>query len=174
QHALDHFALADHDAGDLMEHLVEERARLPDVLGEQLHVDRGRVRLRTRRGRDQPTVVGLREWWIQIAQRVHVPDDVTNRAPAPVAWIKGGVYLRGMAEQPTALGPVDFSTHVLSLASTVLIALGKMPGPDGEDHEIDLETARHLIDVLAMLEQKTKGNLDEPEQKLLASLISDL
>jgi uncharacterized protein DUF1844 len=91
-----------------------------------------------------------------------------------VAWIKGAGYLRRMAEQPHALGPVDFSTHVLSLASTALIALGQMPAPDDEEHEIDLDTARHLIDVLAMLEQKTKGNLDEPEQKLLASLIYDL
>lgn len=79
-----------------------------------------------------------------------------------------------MAEQPVALGPLDFSTHVLSLASTALIALGKMPGPDGQAHPRDLETARHLIDVLGMLEQKTKGNLDETEQKLLASLIYDL
>jgi hypothetical protein len=79
-----------------------------------------------------------------------------------------------MAEQPLALGPVDFSTHVLSLASTALIALGKMPGPEGEDLPLDLDTARHLIDVLGMLEHKTKGNLDEPEQKLLASLIYDL
>ena len=79
-----------------------------------------------------------------------------------------------MAEQAHALGPVDFSTHVLSLASTVLISLGKMPDPDGEAHPQDLETARHLIDVLGMLEQKTKGNLDEAEQKLLASLIYDL
>ena len=79
-----------------------------------------------------------------------------------------------MAEQEPALGPVDFSTHVLSLASTVLIALGKMPDPDGEAHPKDLETARHLIDVLGMLEQKTKGNLDEAETKLLASLIYDL
>ncbi len=79
-----------------------------------------------------------------------------------------------MAEQAHALGPVDFSTHVLSLASTVLISLGQMPGPDGEAHPQDLETARHLIDVLGMLEHKTKGNLDEAEQKLLASLIYDL
>lgn len=77
-------------------------------------------------------------------------------------------------ESPVALGPVDFSTHVLSLASTALIALGKMPGPDGETHPLDLETARHLIDVLGMLEQKTRGNLDEAEQKLLASLTYDL
>ncbi|HEX2685715.1 MAG TPA: DUF1844 domain-containing protein [Kofleriaceae bacterium] len=79
-----------------------------------------------------------------------------------------------MAEQVHALDPVDFSTHALSLASTALVALGRMPGPDGESHPLDLETARHLIDVLAMLEQKTKGNLDEAEQKLLASLIYDL
>lgn len=79
-----------------------------------------------------------------------------------------------MAEQAHSLGPVDFSTHVVSLASTALIALGKMPTPDGESHPIDLETARHLIDVLAMLETKTKGNLDEAEQKLLASLVYDL
>jgi hypothetical protein len=75
---------------------------------------------------------------------------------------------------PVALGPIDFSTHILSLASSALIALGKMPGPDGQPHPLDLETARHLIDVLGMLEQKTKGNLDEAEQKLLASLIYDL
>ena len=79
-----------------------------------------------------------------------------------------------MADQHMAPAPVDFSTHVLSLASTALIALGKMPAPDGEEHPLDLETARHLIDVLGMLETKTKGNLDETEAKLLASLIYDL
>ena len=79
-----------------------------------------------------------------------------------------------MAEPQVALGPVDFSTHILSLASTALIALGKMPGPDGQEHPLDLETARHLIDVLGMLEQKTKNNLDEAEQKLLQSLTYDL
>lgn len=73
-----------------------------------------------------------------------------------------------------ATAPVDFSTHVLSLASTALIALGKMPAPDGQPHPVDLETARHLIDVLAMLETKTHGNLEQAEHKLLASLIYDL
>jgi hypothetical protein len=79
-----------------------------------------------------------------------------------------------MSEQTHALAPIDFSTHVVSLASTALIALGRMPDPDGESRPIDLETARHLIDVLGMLEQKTKGNLEEAEHKLLASLIYDL
>ncbi len=79
------------------------------------------------------------------------------------------------SDRPAAtLHPVDFSTHVLSLASTALIAMGKMPAPDGTPMPIDLETARHLIDVLGMLEQKTHGNLDEAEQKLLGSLTYDL
>ena len=79
-----------------------------------------------------------------------------------------------MAEPQVALGPVDFSTHILSLASTALIALGKMPSPDGVEHPFDLEAAKHLIDVLAMLEQKTKNNLEEAETKLLQSLVYDL
>jgi hypothetical protein len=77
-------------------------------------------------------------------------------------------------EPPVALGPVDFSTHILSLASSALIALRKMPALEGTEQPLDLEAARHLIDVLGMLEQKTKGNLDEAEEKLLQSLIYDL
>lgn len=85
-----------------------------------------------------------------------------------------------MSEQSSAtpnvaLGPVDFSTHVLSLASSAMVALGELPAPGEEGPApIDLESAKHLIDVLAMLEVKTKGNLDEAEQKVLASLIYDL
>src|SRR5215213_8367766 len=85
-----------------------------------------------------------------------------------------GPHMAEPQPPPVALGPIDFSTHVLSLASSALIALGKMPAPDGDTPPIDLETGRYLIDVLAMLETKTKGNLDEAESKLLASLIYDL
>jgi len=78
-------------------------------------------------------------------------------------------------EEPKApLHAVDFSTHVLSLASSALISLGQMPAPGAEEIEIDLEMAHQLIDVLGMLEQKTKGNLDDAEQKLLQSLLYDL
>jgi hypothetical protein len=73
-----------------------------------------------------------------------------------------------------ALGPIDFSTHVLSLASSAMVALGTMPAPDGGNQPVDLETAKYLIDVIGMLEQKTQGNLDESETKLLQSLLYDL
>ncbi|MEZ4360236.1 MAG: DUF1844 domain-containing protein [Kofleriaceae bacterium] len=79
------------------------------------------------------------------------------------------------AAPSVALGPVDFSTHVLSLASSAMVALGELPAP-GETRAAaaDLEAAKYLIDVLAMLEDKTRGNLSEAEQKVLASLIYDL
>ena len=74
----------------------------------------------------------------------------------------------------TSIGPVDFSTHVLSLASSAMVSLGKLAAPDGQPHPLDLESAHHLIDVLGMLEAKTKGNLDQTESKLLSSLVFDL
>jgi hypothetical protein len=77
-------------------------------------------------------------------------------------------------EQPVSLGPIDFATHILSVASSAMCAMGKMPAPDGATMELDLETAKHLIDVLGMLEVKTRGNLDDAEQKLLQSLLYDL
>jgi hypothetical protein len=77
-------------------------------------------------------------------------------------------------EPPQVLGPVDFSTHVLSLASSAMVSLGKVPAPSGEMLAPDLETAHYIIDVLGMLETKTKGNLDEAESRLLQSLLYDL
>ncbi len=77
-----------------------------------------------------------------------------------------------MADEP--LHAVDFATHVLSLASSAMVALGQIPDPSGEASDFDLDTARYLIDVLGMLEEKTKGNLDDSESKLLQSLIYEL
>ena len=73
-----------------------------------------------------------------------------------------------------ALDPVDFSTHVMSLASSAMISLGTLPAPDGTPHPIDLDTAKHLIDIVEMLEVKTKGNLDSAESKLIKHLLGDL
>jgi hypothetical protein len=55
-----------------------------------------------------------------------------------------------------------------------MVALGRMPAPDEDEIVVDLDTARYLIDVLGMLEVKTRGNLDESEHKLIHSLLYDL
>lgn len=73
------------------------------------------------------------------------------------------------------LPPLNFSTFVLSLSTQALFALGEMSTPDGPAAAPeDLGTARQLIDILGILEQKTQGNLDETERALLRNVLYDL
>ncbi len=77
-------------------------------------------------------------------------------------------------EAPQALPPLDFSTFVLSLASTAMVHLGHTTGPDQSAPERDLPAAKQAIDMLQMLADKTRGNLDESEEKLLRSVLYDM
>jgi len=70
--------------------------------------------------------------------------------------------------------PLDFSTFVLSLGTSALVQLGEAPAPGGQEFERDLEGARQTIDILAMLDNKTRGNLSEQEASLLRNLLTDL
>ena len=70
---------------------------------------------------------------------------------------------------------IDFYTFVLSLGSSVLIHLGDAPHPEtGKPAEKNLALAQQSIEILAMLEQKTRGNLSDEEAKLLDQLLMDL
>lgn len=75
---------------------------------------------------------------------------------------------------PAPLPPLDFSTLVLSMATQGFVSLGLVPPPDGSASAIDLEAASQVIDSLAVLETKTRGNLTDDENKLLESLLFDL
>ncbi|MGC8718833.1 MAG: DUF1844 domain-containing protein [Thermodesulforhabdaceae bacterium] len=72
------------------------------------------------------------------------------------------------------LPKVDFSTFIFSLASSALVHLGEVKDPLTGQVSTNLQLARQIIDTIAMLEEKTKGNLDEAEEQLLKSLIYDL
>lgn len=70
-----------------------------------------------------------------------------------------------------AEAPVSFSTFLVSLASTALQHLGEVHGNPGVE---DLRLARHTLDLLDLLEAKTKGNLDAEEHRLLEALQKEL
>ena len=70
--------------------------------------------------------------------------------------------------------PVDFHTFILSLGSSALLHLGELDQPDGSESPPDLRIAKHTIDIIAMLQTKTKGNLSPPEERLIESLLYDL
>ncbi len=70
--------------------------------------------------------------------------------------------------------PLSFSAFVLGLASSALIHLGETPNPESGQVAIDLVAARQSIDVLDLLKEKTRGNLDPEEEQLFSSVLTDL
>lgn len=77
-------------------------------------------------------------------------------------------------EIPGEQDPASFVNFLMSLASQAAAALGAMPHPVTGQRTLDLDIAKHWIDTMAMLREKTKGNLHPQEEKLLVGLLSDL
>lgn len=70
--------------------------------------------------------------------------------------------------------PIDFSSFVLSLATQVMIQLGEIPAPGGANIPQDIHAARQTIEVLGLLEEKTKGNLSKSEQAMMEEILHNL
>ena len=72
------------------------------------------------------------------------------------------------------LPEVNFNSLVFSLSSSALLNIGEIPDPQTGEKKTDLPLAKHAIDTIAMLKEKTQGNLTEEEQKLMDSVLNDL
>lgn len=70
--------------------------------------------------------------------------------------------------------PVTFSSFVVSLAQSALVHLGEIDDPTTGSAALNLALARNTIDLIGMLDEKTKGNLDDEEAKLLETVLYDL
>ena len=78
------------------------------------------------------------------------------------------------ADLPDADDPASFASFLMSIASNAAASLGLMEHPVTHKREVDLEIGKHWIDVLGMLEKKTRGNLLPQEQQILEGLLADL
>lgn len=72
------------------------------------------------------------------------------------------------------LPKVDFATFVLSLSHSALMHLGEATNPETNTVEANLPLARQTIELIAVLEEKTKGNLSGDEERLLHQVLDDL
>ena len=70
--------------------------------------------------------------------------------------------------------PPDFPSFIVSLSHAALFHLGQVPDPQTGQTSQDLPMARHTIDTIAMLKEKTSGNLDNGEQQLIDNVLTDL
>ena len=80
----------------------------------------------------------------------------------------------GAKEEEIPFPEVSLATFVFSLSSSALMHLGEIPEPGASQVKVDLPLAKQIIDTLGMLQEKTKGNLDPDEDRLLRSILYDL
>jgi hypothetical protein len=78
-----------------------------------------------------------------------------------------------MGEEHSAPPSIDFNTFVLSLSTSALMHLGKLPGA-ADDSTVNLAHAKQSIDCIALLEEKTRGNLTGEEERLITEVLYDL
>lgn len=72
-------------------------------------------------------------------------------------------------------GPLTFTGFVISLASTAAIHFGDLPDPvSGEASPLNLDGAAQMIEILSLLEQKTRGNLTAEERSILEQVLYEL
>ena len=70
--------------------------------------------------------------------------------------------------------PITFGAFLVSLASSAMVHLGEAPDPVTNTTSTDLALARQTIQLIEILEAKTKGNLDDDETRLMASMLYEL
>ncbi|MBI3811637.1 MAG: DUF1844 domain-containing protein [Nitrospirae bacterium] len=85
----------------------------------------------------------------------------------------------GSQTGPRPGGPLDFSSFIYSMGASALMAMGDaqlpgLPSAQGSARPVDLSQARELIDLLGLLEEKTKGNLTPEEAELLQQTLYTL
>ena len=80
----------------------------------------------------------------------------------------------GSDKNTSPLPAVNFSSFIVSLSSSVLFHFGEIPDPVTNKKQRNLPMAKQTIDILGMIEEKTRGNLTKDEDALLKNLLQDL
>ncbi len=91
-----------------------------------------------------------------------------EKGPAPDAQTKE------QDRESASFPPLDFSTFILSLATTAQMGLGLVPDPQSKVITQNLPMAKQMIDLIGMLKEKTKGNLGKEETELLDGVLMGL
>jgi hypothetical protein len=79
-----------------------------------------------------------------------------------------------MSEKTGSMPGVDFNTFIMSLNGSALYNLGMIADPATGKKSKNIQLAKQTIDIIAMLKEKTKGNLDEEEKNLIENILHDL
>ena len=130
---------------------------------------------------DAPKIQIDSDWKAQAQAEKQKLAEKAKEAPAAGASGGGGATGQrraGAAGAPRAgageLPPADFQTLLSTMATQALFALGAFPDPRTGQRVAHLDLARHHIDMLGVIEEKTKGNLSEEETDALTTTLYEL
>lgn len=88
---------------------------------------------------------------------------------------KGGEFqAKDSSEEETVLPEINFINFLFSISTSALIQLGEIEDPVSQQRAKNLPLAKQTIDLIGMLEEKTKGNLTPDEAKLIENILFDL
>ena len=121
---------------------------------------------------DEQTKKRVDESWKEQAEREKRTAPPAAAAPGPAAVPTGRVEPE--PEEEEGVPQARFDLFVSGLAVETLIALGDMAHPATRKQAVNLPQAKYLIDLMGILEEKTKGNLSVDEEKLVKDTLYQL
>jgi|SRR5579863_1279690 len=101
-------------------------------------------------------------------------DEGNTSSPSPPSTARPSEDRSDRSAHADSPETINFSSFLLSLGTSALIHLGEEADPASGRSEVRLERAREVIDLLALLEEKTKGNLTGNETDLISRLLFTL
>ena len=124
---------------------------------------------------DKLKIVVDEDWKAQAEAEKQKLAEKEKSAAAPAAPLGAAPEEGGEAEgRERALPPASFATLVSSIVTQALFAVGAIEDPHTGHRYLDLGLAKHHIDTLAVLEEKTKGNLTDQEKRLLDAALYEI
>lgn len=115
-----------------------------------------------KREEEKPKIIVDDDWKAQaLAEKEKLAKDIEAGDAAPKAGAQAD------SSEPHELPPANFATLVGSLVTQIFFALGGMEDPQSKKRYVDPALAKHHIDMLSVLEEKTAGNLTAEEKKIL-------
>ncbi len=107
----------------------------------------------------------------QVTDRRGQPKEETVTAPKPAETVQEKKRAEPSRKRP---GSIDFRTFLLSMSTSALYHLGLVEDPHTGERAKDLGLAQQDMDILEMLREKTKGNLNSEEEKLFEDMMYEL
>ena len=111
---------------------------------------------------------------VEDRRRFSATGDPRDEAPQAEAPEEPTVAAAAGTTTAPPLEDMTFSTFVIGLSTQALVLLGEVLDPAAQKIEADLLGAKQMIDILGMLQAKTRGNLDDAETGLLEAVLYDL